>query len=95
MKRTGTIIAAAILLVAVTSLYYVSCGGGGGGVDTDGQQPPPGGSGTGADGVKIFWYSYDSNIAFGQGDSVRETATTVSLWLDLSHRISPVPTSSS
>lgn len=49
-------------------------GGGGGGDDVAPPPPPPGGSGTGADGVPVFWTVYDYNVANGFAYSVRQTA---------------------
>ncbi len=60
-------------LVAAVSSSFVSCGGGGGG-GVEPPPPPPGGSGTGANGVAIFWYPYDTNEAVGAGNAVQETS---------------------
>src|SRR5512143_2568998 len=60
------------LFIAASS-SFVSCGGGGGG--GDGEQappPPPSGGGTGANGVAIFWYPFDTNAAVGAGNAVQE-----------------------
>jgi hypothetical protein len=61
-------------LAAAVSSSFVSCGGGGGGGDVEENTPPPGGGGTGANGVAIFWYPYDTNVAFGAGNAVQETS---------------------
>src|SRR5512143_1937258 len=75
MKTILSIVSVMVITLALIALNLVSCGGGGGGggVDND-QQPPPGGSGTGANGVTVFWYPYDVNIAVGSGNAVQETS---------------------
>jgi hypothetical protein len=60
-------------VVAAISSSFFSCGGGGGGGSVDQEPPPPGGTGTGANGVVIFWYPYDTNVAVGAGNAVQET----------------------
>lgn len=66
-----------VLLLAITGMsmimYLASCGGGGGGGYSS-SLPPPSGAGTGANGVAVFWYPYDTNIAMGTGNAVRETS---------------------
>lgn len=68
-RRTALAAASAALLIA-------ACGGGGGGGDDDvaAPPPPPGGSGTGADGVPVFWNVYDMNVAVGFGFAVQQSA---------------------
>ncbi len=63
-----------ITLVAVASSSFLSCGGGGGGDGEAPPPPPPSGGGTGADGVVIFWYPFDTNEAVGAGNAVQETS---------------------
>lgn len=65
------VIASIIVLGLIT---IIGSGGGGGDGDVAPPAPPPGGVGTGADGVPIFWYPYDTNVANGGGSSVRETS---------------------
>jgi hypothetical protein len=60
--------------VVATALALGACGGGKGGNDVEPPAPPPGGVGTGADGVTIFWYPYDTNAAFGEASSIQETS---------------------
>jgi hypothetical protein len=67
MTRLRLGIFAGFALIIVTSFYFISCGGGGGGdVNT------PLSSGTGAEGVTIFWQHYGSGL--GGGSSVQETS---------------------
>jgi hypothetical protein len=61
-------------VVAAISSSFFSCGGGGGGGGVDQAPPPPSGTGTGANGVVIFWYPYDTNVAVGAGNAVQETS---------------------
>ena len=64
---------AAVLL----SLTLVACGGGGGGGGddvVDDTPPAPGGTGTGADGVSIFWKVLAYNQGYGRVNAVAELA---------------------
>lgn len=69
LRGTGTVLLA---------LTLAACGGGGGGgVDIDEEAPPPaapGGTGTGADGVPIFWKVLGYNQAYGRANAVVENA---------------------
>ena len=59
------------ILLGLVSLVITGCGGGGGGnggVDTD--EPFAGDSGTGADGIAVFW-KYFGGI--GSGNAVEQT----------------------
>jgi hypothetical protein len=62
--------------LGLVSLAVAACGGGGGGGGDDVAPPPPaaGGTGTGADGVPIFWTAYDTNVAVGAGNAVQQTS---------------------
>jgi hypothetical protein len=59
----------AFLAIAALAFALAGCGGGGGGGETI--TPPPPDSGTGADGVTIFWKHYGR--AFGNGTAVQQT----------------------
>jgi hypothetical protein len=61
-------------LVVATSSSLLSCGGGGGDGGFEQGPPPPGGSGISPNGTVIFWYPYDTNVAFGAGKAVQETS---------------------
>jgi hypothetical protein len=75
MKTILSIVSVMVITLALIALNLVSCGGGGGGGDVENDQPPPpAGSGTGSNGVIVFWYPFDTNIAFGQGNAVQETS---------------------
>ena len=58
----------AFLAIAALALALAGCGGGGGGESIT---PPPPDSGTGADGVTIFWKHYGGG--FGNGTAVQQT----------------------
>jgi hypothetical protein len=62
------------LAALAAALALAACGGGGGGDGGDEDLPPPGGSGTGADGVPIFWTVYEWNVAGGTAYALRQTA---------------------
>ncbi|MCG6909899.1 MAG: hypothetical protein LJE94_07210 [Deltaproteobacteria bacterium] len=59
-----------LLLLGMVSLVIAGCGGGGGGGGVDTDEVFDGGSGTGADGVAIFW-KYFGGI--GNGNAVEQT----------------------
>jgi hypothetical protein len=60
------------LVALAAALALAACGGGGGGGDDE--LPLPGGSGTGADGVPIFWRIYEWNVDAGAAHTLRQTA---------------------
>jgi hypothetical protein len=73
-RRAGVRLIGLHLLAALAAIALSACGGGGGGGDVAPPPPPPGGSGTGADGVPIFWYPYDTSVAVGAISSMQQTA---------------------
>lgn len=65
------------LFAALVVAALIGCGGGGGGgVDDDEQPPapPPGGTGTGADGVPIFWRVFGYNVTGGGANALQQTS---------------------
>ena len=65
-----------LLASGVLAFALAACGGGGGGGGDEGggTEASPGGLGTGADGVTIFWYPYDTNVAVGAALSIQQTS---------------------
>jgi hypothetical protein len=62
-------------MLLIAAFAMAACGGGGGGGgEVAPPPPPPGGSGTGADGVPIFWFPYGTNSAFGAANAVQATS---------------------
>ena len=65
-----------LLANGVLAFALGACGGGGGGGGDEGggAEASPGGVGTGADGVTVFWYPYDTNVAVGAALSIEQTS---------------------